>query len=226
MRDLKSFYVRANTCVACHQNLESDIAAAGHPRLLFEMDRQSNDEPKHWRDPEGAGPRAWLVGQAVALRETSWRLAQEPNGNASALESWEALHWLLAKVTAVERSLPPIRFGTARDSEGFTQVQQEADALAKRASQQNFGSEFTPRLLRGLVEDESEFAESFARPPDLLFRRAQRLFFAIESLGNKDPMLEEALRLLRDDLHSDLNFQPKNFAAHLANIRSSLTSAD
>ena len=35
MRDLKSLYVRANTCVACHQNLDDDIAAAGHPQLVF-----------------------------------------------------------------------------------------------------------------------------------------------------------------------------------------------
>ena len=41
MRDLRSFYVRANTCVACHQNLESDLLDAGHPQLLFELDSQS-----------------------------------------------------------------------------------------------------------------------------------------------------------------------------------------
>ncbi|MBA2269816.1 MAG: hypothetical protein H0W20_04355 [Chthoniobacterales bacterium] len=63
MRDLKSFYVRANTCVACHQNLDSDIVAAGHPELLFELDGQSAAQPKHWRDAEGSGPRAWLTGQ-------------------------------------------------------------------------------------------------------------------------------------------------------------------
>ena len=50
MRDLRSFYVRANTCVACHQNLDPDIMKArdliraGHPELTFELDRQSVDE--------------------------------------------------------------------------------------------------------------------------------------------------------------------------------------
>ena len=74
MRDLKSFYVRANTCVACHQNLDPDIVAAGHPELVFELDGQSAAQPRHWSDPEDSGPRAWLTGQAVALRELSWRL--------------------------------------------------------------------------------------------------------------------------------------------------------
>src|SRR5206468_12575496 len=75
MRDLRSFYVRANTCVACHQNLESDILKAGHPELTFELDGQSVAEPKHWRDDDpSTGLRAWIVGQAVALRDMSWEL--------------------------------------------------------------------------------------------------------------------------------------------------------
>ncbi len=68
MRDLRSFYVRANTCVACHQTLDSDIIKAGHPELTFELDGQSVPEPKHWRDDDPSSAlRAWLVGQAVAL---------------------------------------------------------------------------------------------------------------------------------------------------------------
>ena len=65
MRDLRNFYVRANTCVACHQNLDGDIANAGHPELLFELNQQSIDEPKHWRDPaesecaRGSSGRQW-----------------------------------------------------------------------------------------------------------------------------------------------------------------------
>jgi hypothetical protein len=77
MRDLRSLYVRANTCVACHQNLDSDITKAGHPELTFELDGQSVAEPKHWRDDDPfSGVRAWLVGQAVALREISWALSK------------------------------------------------------------------------------------------------------------------------------------------------------
>ncbi len=74
MRDLRSLYVRANTCVACHQNIDNDLLKAGHPTLVFELDSQSINEPKHWRDDDPSiGPRAWLTGQAVALREAAWR---------------------------------------------------------------------------------------------------------------------------------------------------------
>ena len=48
MRDLQNLYVRANICVACHQNVDADILKAGHPELIFELDGKSVAEPKHW----------------------------------------------------------------------------------------------------------------------------------------------------------------------------------
>src|SRR6266700_3635216 len=99
MRDLKSFYVRANTCVACHQNLDSDIVKAGHPELTFELDGQSVAEPKHWRDDDpSSGVRAWLVGQSVALREMSWELSKNETPTAETAK-WKGLEWLLAEAT-------------------------------------------------------------------------------------------------------------------------------
>ncbi len=108
MRDLKSLYVRANTCVACHQNLDSDIAAAGHPALVFELDSQSIAEPKHWRDPEDIGVRAWLTGQAVALRELSWHLSTNANSKRRRADAVARAGVVLGKVTAAERTLLPI----------------------------------------------------------------------------------------------------------------------
>jgi len=46
MHDLRNLYVRANACVACHQNVESDLLKGGHPALVFELDSQSVNEPK------------------------------------------------------------------------------------------------------------------------------------------------------------------------------------
>ncbi|MBA3963780.1 MAG: hypothetical protein H0X40_18025, partial [Chthoniobacterales bacterium] len=104
MRDLRSFYVRANSCVSCHQHLDPDLLAAGHPELIFELDGQSVAEPKHWRDDPLSGPRAWLVGQAVALREVSWALSKMETPNLGEVARWDGLVWLLAKATA--QSLP------------------------------------------------------------------------------------------------------------------------
>ncbi len=83
MRDLRNLYVRANACVACHQNLAPELLKAGHPDLFFELDSQSVAEPKHWKDEEPwSGLREWLTGQAVALREMSWALATDPQNDA------------------------------------------------------------------------------------------------------------------------------------------------
>src|SRR6185437_13041129 len=84
MRDLQNIYVRANSCVACHQNVDADLLQAGHPELIFELDGQLVSQPRHWREKSGwSGPQTWLVGQAVALREMSWYVARQNGTNAT-----------------------------------------------------------------------------------------------------------------------------------------------
>src|SRR5580658_4472755 len=51
MRDLNDLYSRANTCVACHQNVDPALVNIGHhPALIFELDGQTQDEPRHWSE--------------------------------------------------------------------------------------------------------------------------------------------------------------------------------
>lgn len=220
MRDLKSFYVRANTCVACHQNLDSDIANAGHPELIFEMDGQAMAEPKHWRDPEGSGVRAWLVGQAVALREASWKLAQNPTGNGQTLAQWHGLAWLLAKITAADASLLRIEAAPIRtDVSVFARTQQQADALARRAAQQNFSAAFASRLLSELAASGPEFKETADTPRDVLFRRAQRLVLASQALDANGKLFKEHTDSLRNEVQSPAEFDPAQFAAYLAKLQ-------
>ena len=107
MRDLRSFYVRGNTCVARHQNLDPDIIKAGHPELMFELDGQSVAEPKHWRDDDpSSGLRAWFVGQAVALREMSWDLSKSETPDAEAVARWKGPAWLLPRRRRSKRAYP------------------------------------------------------------------------------------------------------------------------
>ena len=227
MRDLQSFYVRANTCVACHQNLDADIVAAGHPELTFELDGQSAAQPKHWKDPDDTGPRAWLTGQAVALRELSWRLALNPTADPQALAQWSALVWLLSHVTSAETSLGTI----SPDEQPFAQVQQQADALARRAAGQNLGREFAARVLQRLVSLDREFTLASNTPREVLFRRAQRLVLAIERLtvANLPPAQRDqpqsGLGSLRDDLRSPAAFDPMRFAELLAEFRMSVSAS-
>ncbi len=230
MRDLKSFYVRANTCVACHQNLDSDIVKAGHPELTFELDGQSVAEPKHWRDDDpSSGLRAWLVGQAVALREISWALSKNEAPDAEATAKWKGLAWLLAKATAQQTDLPRIDQPTGATSPAvFSSAQEQADLLARRAAESRLSNDFAQQLLRELAATDSEFVVSNEISQDLLFRRAQRLVLALDRLSNavsseppgtaKNP----ALTQLFDDVRSRADFQAPRFVEHVRNFRAAI----
>jgi hypothetical protein len=233
MRDLRSFYVRANTCVACHQNLDSDMVKAGHPELTFELDGQSVAEPKHWRDDDPlSGLRAWFVGQAVALREMSWDLSKNETPDAEAIARWKGLAWLLAKVTAEQTNLPgidPPNEPMSRAS--FASAQKQSDLLARLAAQASLSDESARHLLHALAATDSEFVVSKETSPDLLFRRAQRLVLALDRLSvavlheapgeAKNP----ALTQLFEDVRSRADFQVARFADHLRSFRATIESS-
>jgi Cytochrome c554 and c-prime len=230
MRDLKSSYVRANTCVACHQNLDSDIAKAGHPELTFELDGQSVAEPEHWRDDDpSSGLRAWLVGQAVALREMSWALSKNETPDAEATAKWKGLVWLLAKATAQQTNLPVIdQPGGTTSPAVFTGAQAQADLLARRAAESRSSNDFAQQLLRALAATDSEFVNSKETSNDLLFRRAQRLVLALDRLsnvvGSKVPGTAKnpALAQLFEDVQSRADFQAPRFVEHVRNFRATI----
>jgi hypothetical protein len=228
MRDLRSFYVRANTCVACHQNLESDILKAGHPELTFELDGQSVAEPKHWRDDDPAnGLRAWLVGQAVALREMSWDLSKIDRPAADASARWNGLTWLLAKVTTQQSYLPPIASPSESQSR-FTDVQQQADAVARRTSDAPLSDDTAHILLETLAATDSDFTASTNASREQLFRRAERLVLALDRLSDavaheptrevKNPKLVQ----LFEDVRSPSDFQVAQFVEHLKSFHATI----
>lgn len=227
MRDLRSFYVRANTCVACHQNLDSDIIKAGHPELTFELDGQSVAEPKHWRDEDpSSGVRGWLVGQAVALREMSWALATNETPDAEATARWKGLAWLLTKATSNQTNLPVIDQPSETVSRAsFVSAQQQSDLLARRATEASLSDDSAQQFLRTLAATDSEFVVSKETSADLLFRRAQRLVVALDRLSNaasrqpRAPAKNPALTQLFDDVLSRADFQAPRFVEHLRSFR-------
>jgi hypothetical protein len=230
MRDLRSFYVRANTCVACHQNLDSDIIKAGHPELTFELDGQSVAEPKHWRDDDPSnGVRAWLVGQTVALREMSWQLSKNETPDAEMTARWKGLAWLLAKATANQTDMPVIDPpGETISRASFTGSQEQADLLARRAAESRFSDDLAQKLFRALAATDSEFAVSKETPPDVLFRRAERLVLALDRLSSvvekraPGAVQKPELARLFEDLRSRSDFQAPRFAEHLASFRTTI----
>lgn len=225
MRDLRSIYVRANACVACHQNVEPELLRAGHPELRFELDSQSLAEPKHWLDPASAsGPRQWLTGQAVALREMSWALGRGEQSERERLR-WDALVWLLAKTLNVD-TLTPTRDGAAQPAHGeFAEMERAADDLARLAPNWNFNEAAVLNLLRRFAGAAPEFSEGTKAAAGMLEPRAerlvpavQRLTQAIDSATRARLNIDPAIDLLAQDTQRPEQFDAPLFAAHLQNL--------
>jgi hypothetical protein len=224
MRDLKNLYVRANTCVACHQNVPSKLLATGHPELTFELDGQGVSQPKHWSESTNwNGAQAWLVGQAVALREVSWALAQEQNSSENQINRWKALAWWIQIVSRLEPSLPAVPDITFRPSvENFQIVQKWSDEFAKSSAKILWKAKLTEKLLEEFSKDWDQIAGK-----ELQARRAERLVLGLDRLVlASDAKLRSALDTNVDELYSLVqslpDFDPKKFAAALEKFSNKL----
>jgi len=183
MRDLQNLYVRANTCVACHQTVGTTLLKAGHPELIFELDGQCVSEPRHWREKLGwSGAQTWFVGQAVALREMSWQLSREREPNADLSSRWIALLWLLQKVDGLHKEFPALSKIPLETSAANCQAALNAcDELAKRASASAWTEQMSRDALKALASTAGEFRQPVAASQSQA-RRAERLVLALDRL--------------------------------------------
>ena len=233
MRDLRNLYVRANACVACHQNLPSEVLKAGHPDLFFELDSQSVAEPKHWHDEQPwSGLREWLTGQAVALREMSWAGASNSQNDAFLVARWDGLAWICAAATAWGNVPSPISLPKSNpDQQEFTRMQSESDALARRASTFTWSEDSVRHLVGALAALHPEFLQK-GRPIDVVAQRAKRLVLALDRLTtglNQNCgmclKIEPEINQLFQDVRTLDAFDPVGFADHLRNFRMALEKA-
>jgi len=172
LRDLRNAAVRANTCVACHQVLDADILKAGHPELIFELDGQTASEPRHWREKEAwFGPKAWLVGQAAALREISLRLSQKADPDLQAQQ--QALVWLLQQVPGVQS--PDDRAG----KEDFTAAW--SNQVAQTISDRDWKPAMSTEALAALAATSGSFLDNGVPLPERDLR-AERLVLGLDRL--------------------------------------------
>ena len=197
LRDLKDLYVRANTCVACHQNLEPEVRAAGHPELVFEMDGQCVAMPRHWSETNRLhGAQAWMAGQAVALREAAAQSA-DPKASDEVRQRGAALAWVA----------------------GIAPEPAAADQLARTVADQNWKEGDVRARLIKLASAHASFAEASAAPGELA-QRAERVAFGLERLlvalqMQKEPALSAKLDQLFQDIQSRPDFAAQKFAGHL-----------
>jgi len=164
------------------------------------------------------------------LREMSWTLSKNEMPDPEETARWKGLMWLLAKATAQHANLPVIdQPGGATSAALFSSIQGQADLLARRASESQFGADFAQQLLRTLAATDSEFVVSKETTLDLLFRRAQRLVVALDRLSaaaSREPLgtaRNPALAQLFEDIRSLADFQAPRFVEHLRSFRATLS---
>lgn len=219
LREAGDFYHRANVCIACHHVIDPGLVAAGHPEMFFELDGQMAAEPPHWKD-EGSwlGPRAWLTGQAAALREISWKLKNASDPNLVA--RWKALVWLLRKSDS-GASLP--------NTDDFAAMQAAADRVARAASREAWSKDSTLRQLKIYAALSGEFRGGATEPADLrrrgevLVPAIARLWIALQSNAKfSSENLDKALKVMADESKNQTGFDPAKYAASLQSIEAAL----
>jgi hypothetical protein len=226
MRDLDDLYTRANTCVACHQDIDPALVSVGrHPALIFELDGQTQDEPRHWTESAGdIGAQAWFVGQAVALREVSWALLNGKAETARSVPEWQGLGWLLSR-TGLDYKLAPLDCSAPAPASFATAVQ-TADLLAKRAAQA-WAPRSAGEVLRRLAGTKGDFLEAGTGRLAQAYR-AERLVLALDRLLSSFPAAERppgSSALLDKLFHlaqSRPDFDPAEFARGLDGFSRSL----
>jgi hypothetical protein len=222
LRDLKNLYVRANTCVACHQNLDPELRAAGHPELIFELDGQSAAMPRHWTETNRLrGAQAWLAGQAVALREAT---AQVTESESEITQRAEALAWLL-NGAAGQRPTKSI----SAISAGKKEFHEWADSVARQMAGAIWSAKEVRAQLEKLAARHAEFTGADV-PSPVWAVRAERLVLGLERLLvalalEKNSNLSPKLDQLFKDVQSRPGFSPKQFAEHLKAFEEALKTA-
>lgn len=105
----KSLTVRANLCADCHVGsvrgqVDHDLIAAGHPRLLFEFSGDQDVLPAHWK------------------RSVDRKRLQAETGSSRA--SFEATAWLLGQLVCADRELELLAHAAANPNRAWPELSQ------------------------------------------------------------------------------------------------------
>lgn len=229
MRDLRGLYQRANACVACHQNIDPQLVNVGkHPALIFELDGQSVSQTKHWREVANYhGAQAWLVGQAVALREMSSALLHKQSDADTEGPRWAGLLWVLQRCDPGSLSQALNAVAPTASAQNFSAALDNADALGRRASEVAWSNEMTKAVLKNLSSAHADFRNDATSNLEQA-RRAERLVLGLDRLLGSLPADQRraaanaSLNTLFRLAQSPADFSPVDFANQLSSFAQAL----
>jgi hypothetical protein len=207
MKNMRDTFVRAETCVRCHQSLDADILQAGHPALTFELDGQDASEPRHWKEKSNwFGAKAWLVGQLTALQAVA-ECAGKSSGKEhdALLAQQDALTWMLGRV-------PDLKLDDGN-------LMLSSNQMAQTVSGEPWSDERTQQAFAALAGSADAFrdtkvgAESQRARAERLVLGLDRLFKATHpERGQEMPAGAAELTALFDQVREGATFNAANFA--------------
>ncbi len=239
MYDTKNLLLRAEKCVSCHLQIDTDMVAAGHPEpLTIELDTFSENMPPHWAT-KGAWTRTriWGLGQVISLREAAKQVGARAKANASAKLMDEALskvrgHFVIAKhLLAV--TAPPVATGLGQDVAALndavtkgdkataqtlaakisTAAAQEAPKIATR----DFDQATTQRLIKSVAGDADAIGAAGIKAAELAAMSLDRLsstyFKGINAKADKS--VSDALDAMFGAVEDPAKYDAKEFVAQV-----------
>ena len=239
MYDTKNLLLRAEKCVSCHLQIDTDMVAAGHPEpLTIELDTFSENMPPHWAT-KGAWTRTriWGLGQVISLREAAKQVGARAKANASAKLMDEAMskvrgHFTIAKhLLAVTAS--PVATGLGQDVAALndavtkgdkataqtlaakisTAAAQEAPKIASR----DFDQATTQRLIKSVAGDADAIGAAGIKAAELTAMSLDRLsstyFKGINAKADKS--VSDALDAMFGAVEDPAKYDAKEFVAQV-----------
>lgn len=173
--DTKNLKMRANMCVSCHLQIDTELLNASHPELPFELDTFQHGDWMHWKS-EGnfTGVKMWAMGQFVSVREAALQLVERVKAGEKVnaglkLDSYKQLvaHLLMARHPAkliapeLEAELTK-QLGAANDSyfadaskieAALKAMGKAADALAEKLNGATINKEGAATLVNNVAAE-------------------------------------------------------------------------
>lgn len=166
LTDQEDLYIRADTCVACHQEIAPEILAAGHPKLNYDLAALQNRLPRHWEE-KWPDSQTWLVGQATSLREAAhilhlWQSESKEITESHLCQAQIQLMLALASALALETDTAVF----AESGKNWKGISTASDEIAKELSTLRWTPELQGKVVNGLkdthgTEHSRALAEAF-----------------------------------------------------------------
>lgn len=236
MYDTLDFVKRADKCVSCHLSIEHDLMAAGHPKMVFEMDLFQASMPSHWRKEEDFDhSKAWAVGQIISLKAAFKQVADRAEKGAPAeliveaagiaqgyaLSAQQIAAAIGGDATAIATAMTSVAEGAGAADKAKIAAGNGAsgaiDALAAKANGHKFDADTNKKIMAALVAAEEPVTKGGMHTGEQVAMALDSLYRPYMKAANPDKekkgAVRKALKKMLDLVEKPANWDAAAFTA-------------